>query len=404
MSQWVAVVRARSHVAVAQDGQILRVVDAPLFDSHGAGVIEVRTLFETVAPGVQIHRDLLIAVRGPAESIDEAASQLGTTAAALVPVLSFAMNAYIEPPRPFVVYEVGEGASESEFRQDFAQEYIVDSGIPRQARRLRPPAVGHLITALGQNGEQERIRRAIDQYWLALSHWVPARRALALSHLFMGAEALKVAALRRYLLDRGVTADELADEWNVQRRDGAYRRGDLEAAARLHLIFQGDETTHRTVSDASDAYEHGYGNLGDIDKAAALARDKTADYLRRSIIACSGVPPEIEAELVSAPLAEPLEVWGLTRTLRADIINLTGEPAGDAGFPYPHFSWIPTVEAQAQPDGEPNFRITDRYTASIGDGAAFRNRSIEVRGSPQTAEAMHITRAEVSGSDGAPAE
>ncbi len=385
LREFVVVVRAHSQVAVRSDDEPLVLDRFPNVAGGEPVRVSVSTRYEEQTFGIPAHRELLIEVRGGSASVETAVAELGATGSSLVPALSFATNAYIGETVPYVAYEVTPDTSERAFIQEFHPDYPDEyTTLPLSARALRGNATAQFIHAVARHKEGQRIRRAMDQYWLALSHWQPHKKALSLAHLFMAAEALAVAALRNQQTARGLSADELAKMWSVKETPrGGFRPGDVQAAARRELVFHGDKDCHRQAKRASDDFEHGLTDLSAVEATAKDVRDLTASHVRRAIFELSGSPETAVDVLLKPPLDQPQEAWGPVGVLRGRIMGEgDGQLRGD-GDAHPHYLWRRTVDAKLDADGRDNVTFSERLTASIGGGYQFANDRFEVRGSRQ---------------------
>ena len=112
--------------------------------------------------------------------------------------------------------------------------------------------------------------------------------ALAVMHLFIAAENLKLLAIQRC----GIAVDDLAElqkaAMNLQPfRDEKDKRRAAENYCRDHFVLHGDHNAHRSAISISDGIEHGFANFGEIKAIAAECALAVAHHVRHAIVEIS---------------------------------------------------------------------------------------------------------------------
>ena len=272
---FVVVLRATSAARFLEDEQLeLRQIPG----STGPVDVIFRTRYANEGLESPVPRELWIEVRGKGPSLNEAVTALAGMAASLLPVLALVTNAAIHDPVVHLAYEDTPGVSQWEFFQAFVPD---EKGFPFVGRRVDSAAVIALLHAIGRHPGRERIERAMGQYQFALLHWVHGQETLALAHLFIGMEALTKVFLRRECDRRGLTDEELAASFEIEKKH-------LDPYIRSTLLFKGNNTCLKRAKEASDGFEHGFLDYNRIHTLAMEVRDQTATYLREAIFDISG--------------------------------------------------------------------------------------------------------------------
>lgn len=371
-SEYVVIFRATSAVLVRpEDGPFL----LENFPAFGCRVrVEAYTRYDEEEFNLPIPRELVIDIRGPAASLVDAVKTFTDVAIVILSPLALSANAPIGEPKLYVAFDNTPGKQE----RDFLQTLIDDErGLPKTSRYLRVNATTKLVLAILRHREQGRIVRAIEQYRLALSYWEGGKETLAVAHLFMGMEALKVVALRRELAI--YTMEMLAERWSVagRGRNGKVRLGDLQASARREILFQGDKECHDRAEKASSGLEHGFEDLLKVNNLSQEVRESTADYLRTAIFDLCGIPQEAANTLLAEPLRRPANSWRLAYRVRARIVGDSDMVSGDIGSRYPHFTANSNLTLRANEGGGYDISGEQNLTASIGHGLTFQVHSFD---------------------------
>jgi hypothetical protein len=176
----------------------------------------------------------------------------------------------------------------------------------------------------------------------------------------------------------GKTEDELAMEWGVKSTEKWRQRRDLESECRKRLVFDGDSDTFRIARHVSDAFEHGFLDLGEIHKPARDVIVTTAAHLRRCIVDLLSLDEACRATILSSDYHTargPLVLWRLV----GGVLIGSVDRLAAAGQPYPILSWHSKLKAvTVGNDGKLGFEMDNRLDVKIGDGVQFRPEHFEV--------------------------
>lgn len=377
MSECVVVAGANSGVILRSEDPRIRIENLRVSDR--TVTLEIFSRYEVSEFGFPVPRELVAEVRGDAESLDEARVKFNDIANSIFGLLALAANTWIEEASLWLAFESDPALTRRAFVQSINPR---QSGLPRASKFLRVPATLDLFRAVASSPHHDRLRRAIEQYRLALRYWTPGFETLAVAHLFMAAEALKVASLRRAL--KAETEAQLAARWDVPYRGqrGTMRRGDLEAAARKELVFHGDSATHDAAQQASDGLEHGYADFRLIALNSQLAKEATASHIRRTIIELSDVAPEHAETLLGAPLANPTVDLDLQHLIVATLVGDGPVAPEDNDWPYPGFSGEPSLRLEHTANGRYRATFEGTATARLPQGITAEDVAISVVGPP----------------------
>lgn len=314
---------------------------------------------------VTIPGHLWIEIKGKGTKLDDVLPSFANAGLALLPLLSLAANAAIGDPD----VEIGFDSSIDTHEREFFQNYVPpESGFVHFARQIKINETVALLNKLNQNPEADRIRRAANQYRLALDSWLPGKEALSLAHLWMALEVLTKARIRTELKKRNIaTEQELADCLGVELKK-------LDPVVRRDLILNGDEDCYSKSKKASDGFEHGF--LG-FDKIHDLARDtrhRMAQYIREEIFNQLELDKETYDVLTQD---KPMGYWPIVKYVRGKLIGENAELAAQ-GNAYPFLKWEPSVnKCEITDEGKINIEYSENFTAELGDGIEFMPLSYE---------------------------
>jgi hypothetical protein len=378
-STYLVVLRGQSAARFPQDQQIV-VENFPSGDRR----VDVlfRTRYADEGFDALVPREFVAEVRVTAPSIVEAVEVAANAANVLKSAIAFTANAWVDDLDVHLAYDMTPGYREREFFESFLPD---ERGIPRPGRRADGAATIAFINALNSHPEGERLRRAMVQYGLALSQLRPGREILALTHLYMGMEALTPVALRSTLSAKGVGEEALADSYGIDVENDVCGRWRYQLAAeiRKRILFQDDQACYQSAKKASDGLEHGFLAFPDIWTRASESYERTAGYLRTAIIGLAGVPDGDRRRLLDPPYDRAFEIVPLTRYLRGHLIGDADQLAQE-GQLYPFINWKSSVKSVKRiPSGEYQIEVDDRFTPMLGKGVQFRPMSHEVWGPQQ---------------------
>lgn len=343
-------------------------------DGNLASVV-LATRYRDNQDGVPIAGQFSAVIDAPAASADSAITWV-TVARELASIVAVAGNASIGEIEGELAYEISPGVGEREFFQRFvpADEMTLTS------RTVPMEASCALIAAIEHHPDRDRLLRAVMQYDRAVRLWALGNELLVVAHLFMGVEALKVAALRQHLAAKGISKEELGAEWGYKPK-GGYMTLDsyLEAAARVHLVCEGDKLHHDIARRVSDSFEHGLKNGGELFEEARDTLVPTARHLRRSILRVAGVGDEHVDVMTSDRYATPRGPGGFEQYFRTTLVG-DGDQLSETGYDHPMCEWTHDMEsAELDPETwtysvKPNHTLTAR----LGPGIKMIGGSYEI--------------------------
>lgn len=326
--------------------------------------------FAARAPG-----DLMIDAVGEADDVESAAASFTNAGRTIAAVIALAANAAIVPLEAEIIYETTKGAP----RRAFFQRFVPADKVALTSRFIDVQGTLTLIEALAKDPERDRVYRAVAQYYEALQNWKAGNELLVMSHLFMGAEALKKALWRKKSAFEIKTKDQLATEWDY-KPDGRLQIDEfLDREARLRLIFENDSDCHRKAKHVSDHFEHGFSN------APALYRDandnvvQTAHYLRKAIIMGLDMAPAQRTLLLGDAYKRPRGPLGIDAYLKAVLIG-ESEHIGTEVGEFPYCDWSNTL-SELSFDGlakKYSFKPTNQFTPRMAQGLKMEEIKLEL--------------------------
>ena len=310
---------------------------------------------------------LYATVTGHARNAEVAIDQFLPPVSATMAALAVVTNAAVGEVELELAFDSTPGREVRPFLRNYLPpaEYI-----PLPPRTVNGEALPVVLRAIANHSRPDRLHIAIVQYYQALQHWKPGHDTLALSHLWMGIEALTPVVLEAYLVRSALTREKLLEAWNIEKNK-------LDPEVRRRLIFAGDDDTYRKTKDASDAYEHGYKLFDEVLALSRGTRDLTAKYLRRAILEHLAIDDDLRRALLSHPYNDPLAPH-LSKYLRGFMLP-DGEQLSAAARPYPEIRWAMHFE-----DGVPDspettaIKVLDSFTPVIANNAKVSNLHLEV--------------------------
>lgn len=355
MSEFTVVLTAQSRIYF-DEGQVLQLAPGGLL----IRVFSAYSRAEGWPESAPIH--LVMEVHGTAPDLRSALESFSTAAFGTVPALVVATNCFVSPPE----LELGFDSTPSREHRTFFQRLLPAPpllGIP--GRRADPMTIGPVFQKLANLREPHGRQNAAAQYEAALGHWRGGHEVLALAHLYMGVEAITNVVHRRYVSANEIDDRALARAWGVDEENG----GLLRAEVRKRLIFAGDTEAYRIAKRASDGFEHGFLDLGDVRQKAQRVLLTTALLLRKAILESLDLPADLVAALLSSPADSPRGGIAIDRYLWGTLEGPPDGPLAPPGDRYPHFDWTSVIkEASRTPAGGYGFKPEDNYTARFAEG------------------------------------
>jgi hypothetical protein len=335
----------------------------------GPVTMRYRTRYPDRGDGVKVPGQMWVEIRGRGTRLDQFTDAAANAGNSLLSHIAIAGNTSIKSPAVELSYDCGPGDRDREY----FQVYLPPEGNqPSQARLLNPSHVMDVIKAISAAPEAARIRRACEQYRLALDHWHRGNEILVMSHLWMAAEALTKAIERRLCEERGVVGREaIAASLGIGVRD-------LDPYIRREGICRGDVATYEAMKRASDEFEHGFGEFDAIRERAGPVIVAFGHNLRRSIFEEIQLAPDVMADLLEGESKKPMTDRPVVQHLTG---TLTGPENGLAkeGSPYPFIKW--SARPVHPPEGSPpeqRFSNQATFSPEVGPAAKFTFRTLTV--------------------------
>lgn len=357
---------------------------APMRSPHGNYELTLLQRTEQV-PHIKtpIPRELWIQVRGPAPSLEVAINIAVASASDYVRQFAFGANAWHGLVGVHLAYESTDGSTE----RQFFQNWVVDErGLPRVAREVDPCLIYRLLLAVARMPQEDRSRlvRAIVQYTDALQHWKPGSELYALSHLYMGVEAVTPLVIRREIASGGLrNRKQLEEALNgppadsfvlrvatyLYRKAGGHVPSRLEPWARRDVIFRGDKDTYRAAQRASNQLEHGLAHHADVHSLAAKSVAKTAEYLRETMLKLLQLDDADREQLTKGKYAAPLNAGGFERQLLG-VIKSNDEQVARSDQLHPYVRWeFNLLDYKRSEAGANEMRLNQKIHPVLGPNA-----------------------------------
>ena len=369
--RYVVAIRAPSGVAFPDDEIFQVKVDFP--PSGDRAILRFMTrLSQPVGDALPIPHGLWVDARGTAPGIDEAMARLTAEARGFAAIISLAANGPVGELEAELAYEDTPGVNERPFFQQFLGRERI---LPYKRRPIPTSELYVLSRALEGHAERERLVRAIGHYHHALQNWELGSEIVALSHLYIAVEALTPVALRSLLADRGLTKEDLVEQWDIEITR-------LDSEVRCRLIFGGDEDIFRTVKNASDAYEHSYRRFDDVRGMAVDTRELAARHVREAILNLTDPPANTKERLLRPPYNRPFAM-NTAKYVRGVLVG-EGDPAPD-NLPYPMLKWRTTPSSRFDAEGEKKLQFMEHIEVKKAEGFTFESVRFEVWGGPPEA-------------------
>jgi hypothetical protein len=323
----------------------------------------LRKANDIVLPG-----HIWIEVSGNAPSLEEALVPFANAGLSMLPILSLCANAAIGEPEIEIGFDNSKGVSERDYFQCYVSPEKNEIYI---GRHIDIESTVSFLGSISRHPDSERLRRAANQYRLALDHWRLGRETMSLAHLWMALEALTKAKIRQECSLRNISdQNELAKNFGIDLRN-------LDSYVRRDILLKGDAECYRKAKKASDGFEHGF--LG-YDKIVMLSRDirsLMAAYIRTAIFEMCELEKEVYRILTKDPFDKPIGYWPVVKYLRGKLTG-EGEQLARNGNAYPFMKWKPIIKSTSIDEGGKfNITMTDSFTAELAEGIKFQPSSYE---------------------------
>jgi len=363
--QFIVVMRGPSAVLFRQDTNML-VEDFP--SSAGPVNIVYTTRWLNRGGGITVPGHLWIEIRGNGNDLEQALVPFANAGLSMLPIMCLSANAAIGEPEIELGFDSTSGVTERDYFQCYLSPESTEIHL---GRHINVKATVTLINSLKVHPDSERLRRAANQYRLALDYWRLGRESLSLAHLWMALEALTKVKIRAECKSRNLKDEkELAEVLKVDSKQ-------LEPYVRRKLLVMGADECYAKAKKASDGFEHGF--LG-YDKISAISKDVRhlmAGYVRKAILELCQIDDDTYKTLTKDPFDKPMGYWPVVKYLRGKLIG-KGEELAPEGNAYPFMRWKPEIiSTEFDKSGKYNMKFKDNLTAELAEGVSFQPKSFE---------------------------
>jgi hypothetical protein len=247
-------------------------------------------------------------------------SAIGSNIRSIMSTISVAANAIVELAEPVYLADITPGLARRQVFQALSK--LRPNAVPKKGNIIDPAATLALIYAAGKESETGGyLARAIEYYAIALHYLNPDTLALAVMHLFIAAENLKLLALQVC----GLSVEELAETqkqlMDLQPfKDNQDKQRAAENYCRDAFVFHKDHETHKKAGKVSDGLEHGFRDFKQIRDLARECAMDVAAHVRNAIMELAGLAPEHRLELCSTRYAVAISSYP-TVHIFADVLD-----------------------------------------------------------------------------------
>ncbi|MDP8928190.1 MAG: hypothetical protein M3O70_06330 [Actinomycetota bacterium] len=366
---------ARPFVIVLKGSSSVRLpqragIKLDLRTAHGEAEVRAQTHWVNSGFDHPVPREFWVDVRLNAMSIDEAIDEARVLGSNITPIVAFSANAEIGHIEPHIAFDATQGVTEREFVEYFLPD---ERGLLPPSREGDPNVIVATSDAVLRSPYGVSITIALAHYLSALRYYHVGGESLAVAHLFMAAEALRVPTLSAYCRSSGRSEDEIRTD------EGHENRHHLLAWARRELIFAGDEHVYKAAKEASDGLEHGFRTVSEIRALAGSACDQTFTYLRKAVINLLDITPATRAALVKR-FGTPADTQSLRKRVTGVLIG-DGDRLAAPGREYPVMEWKSNIACfDIAETGSPRVSFKEHLTVRTAEGISFQLRSIELYG------------------------
>jgi hypothetical protein len=302
----------------------------------------------------------------------------------LYPVFANAGNAFL--PAISLTTNVGVPVPSTEVmastphlnRSEYFQAYVEPESDEPYSGRIVPTTQTHkLIANIGVHPEGARLLRACMQYRYALLNLESSMANVSLAHLWMAVETLTPVQLKELLKSKKLRdADALADAFKIplDPERPHHRKRALDAYIRENFLLNGDHECHKQCRAASDGFEHGFMDVGEIGSTSFTMRPRLAGLVRSAILRLAQLS-QGEIKLLSRPpYATALEAKPCRRyrhvectsSGEGDVLKTALEPDR-----YPPLSWSSQLIKATVLDGAMNYAFKDQFAVRVSNDVHF---------------------------------
>lgn len=374
-SEYTVVLKSRSGARMRL-GYDIDITDFP--DGLGNHVqMKISTRWENLGLDCPVPRELWMAVRSNARNMDTAVRSATNAASAIAMIISFCVNAAVEPPALHLAFNSATGLTRREFMEVFLPD---ESGLPRIGRWIDTDNFFAFGQAAFASPEAPRLFRALAQYQAALRYWNTGSRVLVLAHLYIACEVLTKAVQRVERTRLGITEIEHARLLGV---DVTQKNWKMMAGffARREYIFEGDKEIYKLAREASDDFEHGKADLGGVREVAETVTRELFDLVRSAILL---VAPTLKQGICDAIMSKgPIDVSPLYKQITGYIVSEAPSDPLNLGPPselFPLLRWSSRIKACRLEDDKLVFDPEETFTVQFAPGLKFERRDYAIYG------------------------
>jgi hypothetical protein len=373
-SAYTIVLRSRSGCRVRFGNYI----DLRLPDGRGREAqVRISTRWQDLGLEFPIPRELSMAVTVNAADMDTAVRSAAAVASTLAVIISFCVNAAVEPPALHMAFNSTGGLSRREFTKAFLPD---EAGHPRPGRWIDVKGLLAFGQAAYSSSEAPRLFRALAQYQAALRYWNTGSRVLVLAHLYIACEVLTRAVQRLHQARLGLTDKQHAQLLGVDTTQSNWK---MMAGffARREYIFEGDKSIYDAARSASDQFEHGTADLGNVRQAADAVTRQLFDLVRSAILS---LVPALDPAICDTIMAKaPVDVSPLHKQITGYIVS--DQPSdpdnpGMAGELFPALRWRSDIRACRLAGDNLTFDPVETITVQFADGLRFEGGGYAIYG------------------------
>jgi len=372
--EYVVVFRARSAARFLPDEGWETTLNVPDLNVQQA---RIRSMTRWVGTdGQQIPRELMIEVKLQADSLDDAVLKASRLSDPVGAVAAFVANVQVGRRELHLAFEVTADALTRPFLEVFVPD---ETGSLSEGKAINASLMSGFFTAYVTHADDSpRISRALHHYEIALRQWFVGGEWLALNHLWIAAENLTNAVVRKALVLRACSEEELAQELGLVTDDPDRPRWRdlLGARVREELIFGGDSPTYSAAKDASNGLEHGFWELDRVAANALECAYKTFQHIRDTIIWLLDVAEETAAEL---RLLTPRDTQSARKVVHGELVGMAEDPAPPDEW-WPRIEWRSTLSSVDRDGTTLRANQVEQMTVRTHPDVGFRLRGLEVRG------------------------
>lgn len=318
-----------------------------------------------------------MAVRSAAPGIDAAVRSAANAASAIAAIISFCVNAAVEPPDLHVAFN----STAQLTRREFIEAFLPDqSGQPGFGRWIDTDSLFAFGSAAYASPEARRLFRALAQYQVALRYWATGSRVLVLAHLYIACEAMTKAVLRMHQARLGLTEQQHAQLLGVDITKSNWEMM-AQNFARREYIFEGDRRVYDAAREARNEFEHGTADLGNVRQTADTMTRDLFDLVRSAVLT---LVPALDQAVADAIMSrQPVDVSPLYKQMTGYIVSDTpSDPAnlGMAGELFPTLRWQSRIRSLKLEDDKLVLQPEETITVQFAPGLRFEPRDYAIYG------------------------